>query len=65
MILDATVSVEARVMTIVKSAFYYLVRKLVPYLSTYNMATIIHTMVTSKLKYCNLLYPGLPLGLTQ
>ncbi|CAI5764971.1 Hypothetical predicted protein [Podarcis lilfordi] len=65
-ILDVSLSMEAQVTT-AKSTFSHLrrIKQLVPYLSRPNLATAIHAMVTSRLDYCNSLYAGLPLKLSQ
>lgn len=62
MILDTSLSLAAEVTDVARSVFYYLL--LIPYLSPNNLATMIHTMVTSGLNHCYLLYMGLPLDLT-
>ena len=64
MTLDSTLSMESQVVNGARTAFFHL-RQLVPYLSTSDLATVIHATVTSRLDFCNLLYAGLPLNLLQ
>lgn len=47
--------------------FYHLrlVRQLLPYLSTHDLATVIDSMATSRIDYCNLLYTGQLLSLMK
>ena len=40
-------------------------RKLAPYLSASDPATVIRATVTSRLDFCNSLYAGLPLNLLR
>lgn len=65
MVLAATLSMEALVTAVARSAFYYLwlVKQLVPHFSIYDLATAIHIMVTSNLDYCDSLCASLPLDL--
>ena len=58
---------EAQVTATVKATFLHLyrIKQLVPYLSHPNLTTVIHTTVTPRLDYCNSLYAGLPLKLSQ
>lgn len=44
-------------------AYLQLVRQLVPYLTSQDLAIVIHAIVTSKLDYFNSLYEGLSLVL--
>lgn len=53
------ISMEAQVTTTSRSAFYHLLQ-----LSLWDLAAVARAMVTSKLDNCNLLYAGLPMGLT-
>ena len=64
---DASLSMEAQVTATAQLAFFHLrrIRQLAPYLSRPDLATVIHATVTSRLDYCNSLYAGLPLKLTQ
>lgn len=40
-----------------------LIRQLTLYLAPWNLATVTHTMITSRMDFCNSLYVGLPLNL--
>lgn len=66
-ILGASLSMEAQVTEVAASAFYHfrLIRQLVSYLSTNDLATVIQAIVTTRLDYCNSLYMDLLLGLIQ
>uniref|UniRef100_A0A670I2H7 Reverse transcriptase domain-containing protein n=1 Tax=Podarcis muralis TaxID=64176 RepID=A0A670I2H7_PODMU len=66
-IFDTSLSMEAQITAITKAAFFHLrqAKQLAPYLSRPDLATVIHATVTSRLDYCNSLYVGLPLKLTQ
>uniref|UniRef100_A0A670IWM0 Reverse transcriptase domain-containing protein n=1 Tax=Podarcis muralis TaxID=64176 RepID=A0A670IWM0_PODMU len=66
-ILDASLSMEAQVTATAKATFFHLrrIKPLVPYLSRPDLATVIHATVISRLDYCNSLYAGLPLKLSQ
>lgn len=52
---------------VARLAFSHLlqVKQLVPFLSCPGLVTVIHETDTSRLDYCNMLYAGLPLRLTQ
>ncbi|XP_053224999.1 uncharacterized protein LOC128403884 [Podarcis raffonei] len=65
--LPSVKSLDAQVTATAKATFFHLrrIKQLVPYLSRPDLATVIHAMVTSRLDYCNSLYAGLPLKLTQ
>ncbi|KAF7253513.1 Vacuolar protein 8 [Varanus komodoensis] len=62
-LLDPELSLEAQVMTVARSAFLQLrlIHLLRPYPEENCLATVTHTLVTSRLDYCNTLYVGLPL----
>lgn len=62
--LDTSLSMEAQVTMTARIAFYHLrlVKLLVPYLDSHDLAIMIHAMITSKLHYCNPLYVGSPLN---
>ncbi|XP_077781511.1 uncharacterized protein LOC144327186 [Podarcis muralis] len=62
-----SLSMEVQIAAITKAAFFHLrqAKQLAPYLSRPDLATVIHATVTSRLDYCNSLYVGLPLRLTQ
>lgn len=63
----ASLIMKAQLSLVVMSAFNHLqlVRQLVPCLSSWDLATITHAKVTSRLDYCDILYAGLTLKLTQ
>ena len=42
-----------------------LIRQLRPFLELEDLKTVVHTLVTSRLNFCNVLYIGLPLCLVQ
>ena len=58
---------EAQITKVVRQAFYHLrqAKLLAPYLTSDNLATVIHATVTTRLDYCNSLYAGLPLALIR
>ena len=62
-LLEPSLSLEAQMASVARSAFYQLqlVAQLHPYLDRDNLASVVHALVTSKLDYCNALYMGLPL----
>ncbi|CAI5776265.1 Hypothetical predicted protein [Podarcis lilfordi] len=66
-IFNASFSMEVQVTPITKAAFFHLrqTKQLVLYFSRSDFSTVIHATVTSRLDYCNSLYVGLPLKLTQ
>ena len=66
-ILDTSLSMEAQITKVAHQAFYHLhqAKLLAPYLSSDDLATVIHATVTSRLDYCNSLYAGLCLTLTR
>ena len=66
-IFDASLSMEIQIAKVAHQAFYHScqAKLLAPYLSSDDLATVIHATVTSRLDYCNSLYAGLPLNLTQ
>uniref|UniRef100_A0A670HZ87 Reverse transcriptase domain-containing protein n=1 Tax=Podarcis muralis TaxID=64176 RepID=A0A670HZ87_PODMU len=66
-ILDASLFREAQITATAKVTFFHLrrIKQLVPYLSRPDLATVIHATVISRLDYCNSLYAGLPLKLSQ
>lgn len=65
-ILDTSLSMEAQVMTVTKPIFYHpwLIMQLVPSLSSYGLASKKWSVISGQ-DYCNLLYAGLPMNLTQ
>lgn len=58
---------EAQVAVNARTAFYQLrlVKQLVPYVVSHDLATVIHAMISSRLDYHNSLYIVLPLNLIQ
>ena len=64
---DASLSMEAQITKVAQQAFYHLrqIKLPAPYLSSDDLATVIHATVTSRLDYCNSLYAGLPSTLTR
>ncbi|KAF7248518.1 NHP2-like protein 1 [Varanus komodoensis] len=62
-LLDPKLSLEAQVTAVVRSAFLQLrlVHQLHPYQEEDCLVTVTHTLVTSQLDFCNVLYVGLPL----
>uniref|UniRef100_A0A670ISF5 Reverse transcriptase domain-containing protein n=1 Tax=Podarcis muralis TaxID=64176 RepID=A0A670ISF5_PODMU len=66
-ILDSQLSMEAQVNSVSRVAVYqlHLVRRLRPYLPADCLARVVHALVISRLDYCNALYVGLPLKVTQ
>ena len=67
MILYASLSIGAQITNVACLAFFHLhqAQQLAPYLSTPDLATVIHATVTSRLDFCNSLYAGLPLNLLR
>uniref|UniRef100_A0A8D0GH51 Reverse transcriptase domain-containing protein n=1 Tax=Sphenodon punctatus TaxID=8508 RepID=A0A8D0GH51_SPHPU len=66
-VLDSGLCLDRQVELVAKAAFrqLYLVRRLRPYISRPDLATLIHAFITSRLDYCNALYVGLPLFLVR
>ncbi|KAF7247172.1 Protein HEATR9 [Varanus komodoensis] len=62
-LLDPELSLEAQVMAVARSAFLQLrlIHQLRPFLENDCLARVTHTLVTSRLDFCNALYVGLPL----
>ncbi|KAF7240555.1 Thromboxane-A synthase [Varanus komodoensis] len=62
-LLDPELSLEAQVTAVARSAFLqlWLIHQLRPFLEHDCLATVTHTLVTSRLVFCNVLYVGLPL----
>ncbi|KAF7246618.1 Mitochondrial tRNA-specific 2-thiouridylase 1 [Varanus komodoensis] len=62
-LLDPELSLEAQVTAVARSAFLQLrlIHQLRLFLENDCLATVTHTLVTSRLDFCNALYVGLPL----
>ncbi|KAF7236074.1 Vomeronasal type-2 receptor 26 [Varanus komodoensis] len=62
-LLDPEHSLEAQVTAVARSTFFQLrlILQLRPYQEYDCLATVTHTLVTSRLDFCNALYVGLPL----
>ncbi|XP_030062635.1 uncharacterized protein LOC115472484, partial [Microcaecilia unicolor] len=63
-IFDSSLSFSTHIQQIAKTCrfFLYNIRKIHPFFSEHSTRTLIHTLVTSRLDYCNLLLAGLPLS---
>uniref|UniRef100_G1KYX6 HSR domain-containing protein n=1 Tax=Anolis carolinensis TaxID=28377 RepID=G1KYX6_ANOCA len=66
-LLDSSLSLEPQVSEVARGAFAQLrlVRQLCPFLGKSDLATVVHTLVTSRLDYCNALYVRLPLKMAR
>uniref|UniRef100_A0A803TEE6 Reverse transcriptase domain-containing protein n=1 Tax=Anolis carolinensis TaxID=28377 RepID=A0A803TEE6_ANOCA len=66
-LLDPLLTMEAQVSAVSRSAFFHLrqARRLAPYLTRNDRATVIQATVISRLDYCNALYIGLPLSVIR
>uniref|UniRef100_A0A803SMB9 Reverse transcriptase domain-containing protein n=1 Tax=Anolis carolinensis TaxID=28377 RepID=A0A803SMB9_ANOCA len=66
-LLDPSLTMQAQVSAVTKTAFFHLrqARRLAPYLSRDNLATVIQATVISRLDYCNALYIGLPVSVIR
>uniref|UniRef100_A0A803TXA2 Reverse transcriptase domain-containing protein n=1 Tax=Anolis carolinensis TaxID=28377 RepID=A0A803TXA2_ANOCA len=64
---DPLLTMEAQVSAVSRSAFFHLrqARRLAPFLSRNDLATVIQATVISRLDYCNALYIGLPLSVIR
>ena len=64
-LLDTALTMETQVAFMVRSAHLHLWRiaQLHPYLDTGVLTTLVHTLLVSRIGYCNTLYMGLPLRL--
>lgn len=64
-VLDSSLKLDKQVAAVVKTSFYQLRHKAMPYLRHNDLEKLIHALVTSILDYCNSLYLGLQLSLIQ
>ena len=66
-LLDPALSMASQVASVVRSTYFQLtwVTQLYPYLDTGFLTMLIHVLVVSRLDYCNALYGGLPLVLSE
>ena len=62
MIFDSDLSFNKQVTTVIQSCYFQLrnIAKIKPFLSTPDLETVIHALISSRLDYCNSIYSGLP-----
>lgn len=67
MILDASLLIEAQITNVARLVFLQLhqTQQMAPCLSHIDLANVIHSVVIYRLDYCNSLYIGPPLRLTE
>ena len=60
-LLDSDFKLDKQINAIVKSSFFHLrtIAKIKPFLSTHDLEIVIHSLITSRLDYCNSLYLGI------
>lgn len=60
--LDSSLNFKKQISHVVKSSFFHLrsIAKLKPILSKQNLEIVVHSLITTRLDYCNSLYFGLP-----
>ena len=65
--MDSQLSMEVQVKSVSRAAVcqLHLVHRLRPYLPTDCFARVVHALVICRLDYCNELYVGIPLTVTQ
>ena len=66
-LLDPALSMASQIASVVQYTYFHLkqIAQLHPYLDTGSLNTLVHTLVVSRLDYCNAFCVGLPLGLVR